>query len=155
MAGTVGMTLGSYAFEGLGFGYEAVGRRLDTKWAEIQLAQGMNALQFTGGTSDEVTIRGVLFPVELGGQGSLEGIMSAALAGTPLMLVSGSDVQGIVHGLYVVQSVEQDRTLHTVAGVPRKNAYSISLRRYGSSLSGAGLASALASAAASALASFL
>ncbi|KQZ54627.1 hypothetical protein ASD54_04685 [Rhizobium sp. Root149] len=155
MAGTVNMTLGDFAFEGLGFGYEAVSRRLDTKWAEIQLAQGMNVLQHTGGTSDELTIRGVLFPVEFGGQGSLEGIMNAALAGTPLMLVSGSEAQGVVHGLYVVQSVEQDRTHHTIAGVPRKNAYSIQLRRYGSSLSGAGLASALAGAAASALASIL
>ena len=105
MSGPVGMTLGGFPFESLGFGYETVGRRLNTQWADVPVAQGLDQQQWTGPTSEEVTIRGVLFPVEYGGQASLEGIIAAANAGTPLMLVSGSNVQGIIHGLFTVQSI--------------------------------------------------
>ncbi len=143
MSGPVGMTLGAFAFESLGFGYEMVGRRLNTQWADVPVAQGLDQQQWTGPTSEEVTIRGVLFPVEYGGQASLEGIIAAANAGTPLMLVSGSNVQGIIHGLYTVQSIDEDRSIHNRHGVPGRNGYSISLKRYGRAVSGGGLGSIL------------
>jgi phage protein U len=125
------MTLGPFAFEAIGFGYDAVARRVQTPWAEVAVAQTLNQQQWTGPTSDEIVIRGVLFPVEFGGQSSLDGLIGSALAGSPLMLVSGNDIQGVIHGTYTVQSVEEDRGFHDAKGAPRRNAYSISLKRYG------------------------
>ena len=130
MSGPVAMTLGSFAFEAIGFGYGDVSRRVQTPWADIQVAQTLNQQQWTGPTSEEVTIRGVLFPEAYGGQDSLDGIISAAMSGQPLMLVSGSDAEGNIHGMFAVQSIDEDRTFHDARGTPRRNAYTITLKRY-------------------------
>nr|WP_234913889.1 phage tail protein [Rhizobium rhizogenes]QCO89356.1 phage P2 GpU family protein [Rhizobium rhizogenes] len=61
------MMLGGYAFEALGFGYQNIKRKVNTPWVEISVGQALNPQQWTGPTSDEVTIQGVLFPEEFGG----------------------------------------------------------------------------------------
>ncbi len=130
MSGPVAMALGPFAFEAIGFGYDGVSRKVQTPWADVQVAQSLNQQQWTGPTSEEVTIKGVLFPAEFGGQNSLSGIVSAAMAGTPLMLVSGDENEGLIHGTFTVQSVDEDRSFHTRQGTARRNAYTISLKRY-------------------------
>lgn len=130
MSDQVSMMLGPFAFEGIGFGYEGVGRRVDTPWADIAVSQSLNQQQWTGPTSEDVTIKGVLFPEEFGGQASLDGVIASANAGAILMLISGDALQGIIHGLYTVQGVDEDRSYHTMHGSARRNVYSISLRRY-------------------------
>jgi len=130
----VSMMLGSFAFEARdGLGYEGVSRKIQTPWADVAVAQTFNQQQWTGPTSEEITIKGVLFPLEYGGQTSLDGIIAAATAGTPMMLVSGDIFAGLIHGTYTVQSVDEDKSYHTQAGTARKNAYSISLKKYGQS----------------------
>lgn len=133
MSGPVAMMLGSFGFEALGFGYDGVQRRLQTPWADVAVAQDFNQQQWTGPASEEVVIKGVLFPVELGGQGSLDGIAATASAGVPMMLVSGSEAAGLIHGMFTVQSVDEDRSFHTARGTPMRNAYSITLKRYSES----------------------
>ncbi|ASS56894.1 phage tail protein [Rhizobium leguminosarum] len=130
MTAQTSMMLGSFAFEVLGFGYDGVSRSLQTPWAEIAVAQRMNALQWTGPTSDTVTIRGVLFPVEFGGQSQLDGIAAAAESGTPMMLVSGDAAEGVIHGTFTSQGVEEDRGFHTIYGAPQRNAYTLTLKRH-------------------------
>lgn len=133
MSGPTAMALGPFAFEAIGFGYDGVQRRVQTPWADVAVAQSLNQQQWTGPTSEEVTIKGALFPAEHGGQDSLDGIISAAMAGTPLMLVSGDATLGSVHGTFTVQSVDEDKTFFTATGTPRKNAYTITLKRYSQS----------------------
>lgn len=129
MAGPVPMMLGAHAFEALGFGYQDVTRALDTAHAEVPLAGGMNATQWTGPGSDEITIRGVIFS-QFGGQASLEGLRQDALSGKPLMLVSGAGSGGVISGYYTVQAINEDRSFHDRAGRPARNAYTIKLRAY-------------------------
>lgn len=136
MSGPTAMALGSFAFEAIGFGYDGVSRKVQTPWADIKVAQSLDQQQWLGPTSDEVTIKGVLFPAELGGQSSLDGIIAAAMSGTPLMLVSGDAVEGSIHGTFTVQSVDEDRSFHTAFGTPRRNAYTITLKRYGGAAAG-------------------
>ncbi|CDZ43108.1 Putative bacteriophage P2 tail protein [Neorhizobium galegae bv. officinalis] len=131
MPGPIPMTLGSFAFEAIGFGYDTVSRRVQTPWAEIAVAQTLNQHQWTGPTSEEVSIRGVLFPAEFGGQDSLDGIIASAMSGAPLMLVSGNDAEGVIHGTFTIQSVDEDRSFHDARGQPHRNSYSIALKRYG------------------------
>ncbi len=131
MTGPVVMMLGGYAFEAHGFGFDGLRRQLDTSWAEIEVAQALNALQWTGPKSDQVTISGVLFPVEFGGQASLSGLTAAALAGEKLMFVSGTGAAGQIHGYFTIQSISEDRGFIDRNGSPRRNAYSIDLKRYG------------------------
>ena len=123
------MMLGGYAFEALGFGYQNIKRKVNTPWVEISVGQDLNPQQWTGPTSDEVTIQGVLLPEEFGGQSQLDGIISAQLAGTEMMLVSGDAMEGVIRGMFTVQSVEEDQTYHDAKGMPRRNAYVISLKR--------------------------
>jgi phage protein U len=124
------MALGPFAFEAIGFGYDGVSRKVQTPWADVQVAQSLNQQQWTGPTSEEITIKGVLFPAEFGGQSSLSGIVSAAMGGTPLMLVSGDADEGLIHGTFTIQSVDEDRSSHNNRGTARRNAYTISLKRY-------------------------
>jgi phage protein U len=141
MSGPVGMSLGQFAFEAHGFGYGDVGRRVQTPWSEIKVAQTLDRMQWLGPTSEEVTIKGVLFPAEFGGQASLDGIRAAAMSGTPMMLVSGDAGAGVIHGLFAVQSIDESREYHTTAGTPRKNTYQITLKLVADTASGSEIAS--------------
>ncbi len=143
MSGPVAMALGPFTFEAIGFGYGDVGRRVQTPWTEVKVAQSLDRQQWLGPTSEEVTIRGVLFPAQYGGQESLDGIISSAMSGTPLMLVSGTDGAGVIHGLFSVQSVDEDRSFHDAAGTPRKNSYTITLKRMSDASIGGAVASVI------------
>lgn len=130
MPGPVAMMLGPFAFEAIGFGFDGLSRNVQTPWAEIKVAQTLDQQQWTGPSSEEVTIKGVLFPESYGGQGSLDGIIGLANGGVPVMLVSGSSAQGIIHGMFTIQNVQEDRSYIDRHGTPRRNAYSIVLKRY-------------------------
>lgn len=131
------MMLGSFPFQALGFGYQGVQRKVETPWADIAVVQDLNQQQWTGPTSEEVTIRGVLFPAEWAA--SLTGIIAAANAGEPMFLVSGDADSGTIHGMFTVQSVDEDRSFIDRSGRAWRNAYTLTLKRYGRS-AGAGVA---------------
>nr|WP_246230920.1 phage tail protein [Rhizobium oryzihabitans] len=71
MSGYTSMMLGGFAFEGLGFGYQGVKRKVNTPWVEIPVGQTLNQQQWTGPTSDEVTISGFFSPKNSAGNRSL------------------------------------------------------------------------------------
>lgn len=125
--GPTPIALGPYRFQALGFHMSDLSRDLQTPWAEIDVAMRMDALHWTGPKSDSATIRGVLFPNEFGGLGTLNGIAAAAKAGRPLTLVTGA---GDVGGRFVVVSVSEDWGFIDRFGRPRRDAYQIQLRRY-------------------------
>jgi hypothetical protein len=127
MAGPVVAALGAFAFEAHGFGLTELARSTRTEWAAIQVAGGMDRLQWTGGESDTLSIKGVLFPETFGGLASLNGIRDAAMAGTPLMFVNYA---GQIFGLHVIESIDEDRSLLDRNGLPRRDAYTLNLRRY-------------------------
>lgn len=127
MSGPVTMTLGAFAFESHGFGFTDLGRDLDTGWTDIKIAQDWDALQWLGPSKEEVEIKGVLFPERFGGLTQLAGIRSLAISGTPMPLIS---LGGNVFGLFVVIGIKEDQELFNAAGSPRKDKYTIRLRRY-------------------------
>jgi len=139
--GPTPMALGSYQFAALGFSMQDLSRDLQTPWAEVDVCARFDALHWTGPKSDTVTIKGCLFPEEFGGMGSLDGIKAAARAGRPLMLVTGA---GDVGGRFVIFSVSEDWSLIDARGRPRRDAYSITLRRYTTPLSISSSAAAFA-----------
>lgn len=132
MGSQVAMMLGPFAFEALGFGYQDIQRITSKKWVDVPVAQTLNKQQWTGPTSEEVTIKGIIFPIEFGGQSQLDGIISAANSGQSLVFVSGDVNEGRIHGTFTVQSVNEDCSYHDASGDARKNSYNIKLKRYGS-----------------------
>lgn len=127
MSGPVVAALGPFAFQAHGFGLTTIGRNTDTGWASVAVAGGMDRLQWVGGNSDSITISGVLFPHAYGGLSSLTGIRAAAEAGQPLMLVN---LAGQIFGLHVIESITEDRSLLDRNGLPMRDAYKLTLKRY-------------------------
>lgn len=123
----VPMALGPFMFESLTFGFDGLQRTLDSRWAKSQVLGTMDLLHWTGGGGDTVSIGGVQFPEEFGGQYTLESLRAAAMAGLVLPLVT---LAGTVYGLHVVTSVGEDQTYHDRNGLPRKNVFRISLDRF-------------------------
>ena len=126
MPAAVTMALGPFYFRGHGFGYSGLTGELQTPWAELETAGRLHELQWTGPTAEVVTISGVLFPREFGGQDTLNGIKLAARSGVPLPLVTAG---GKYFGLQAIQKVSEDRAFIDRVGVPRQNAYSIEVKR--------------------------
>lgn len=142
MSNPVSMALGPFGFEAIGFHFDGLSRSVSTPWAEIDVVQSLDAQQWTGPKSDEITIKGVLFPREFGGQASLDGIITAAKAGEPLMFVSGDAAEGRIYGYHTIQNIEEDRSFIDASGTARRNAYSIKLKLYeGEAGGGGGIAS--------------
>lgn len=127
MSGPVVAALGAFAFEAHGFGLTDITRSTKTNWASVQVAGGMDRLQWTGGESDSVTIKGVVFPHIFGGLTALAGIRAAAEAGQPLMFVN---LAGQIFGLHVIEGVDEDRSLLDANGLPMRDAYTLTLKRF-------------------------
>ena len=131
MAGPVIATLGPFSFEAHGFGLTGVDRSLKTGWAAVKVAGGMDKLQWLGGDNETVNIPGVLFPMEFGGEQSLAGIRQAAIAGQPLPFVQlAGGMNGLVHGMFAIEGVDDKQTFIAPNGVPMKNTYTISMKRF-------------------------
>lgn len=122
----ISMALGPFMFRAHGFGYSGLGRTLDTGWAAVETAGGLDALQWTGPRSETLTITGVLFPQEFGGIGTLEGLRLAASSGVAMNLVS---LGGAVLGRHAVQKISEDRMYMNRQGVPGRVSYSLELKR--------------------------
>lgn len=129
------MMLGGFAFESLGLSYADLGLNLNTQWADIPVAQTLNRQQWTGPTSEELSIKGVLFPAEY--PTSLAGLKAAAKRGAVMLLVTGNVTRGDIHGLFTVQSITEDRGYIDDTGREWRNAYTIAVKRYGDDVSGA------------------
>ena len=121
------MALGPFAFQALhGLSFRQVGRELDASWASVPVAGRLDSLQWTGPKQDKITISGVLFPEELGGMGSLEGLRQMAQSGIAMPLVS---LGGQIYGFFALERISEDRDYHTASGLPRRDAYRLELRR--------------------------
>lgn len=127
MAGPTPLALGPHAFEAHGFGLGELGRELDTSWAEVDVAGRMSALHWVGPKSETVRITGVLFPAQWGGLSTLEGLRRDGENGRPLQLVSAA---GKVYGRFVVMNVGDDWNFIDHRGVPMRDSYQLTLRRY-------------------------
>ncbi|WP_375261861.1 phage tail protein [Palleronia sp.] len=123
------MALGPYQFQALGFSLADRGRKLDTPWAEIEVAGGEDRLQWFGGKGRSETIRGVLFS-EFGGQAALDGLSRAAGTGVILPLVALGLAPNNVFGPHVFESVTEDHAFIDADGMPRRNAYTLRIRSY-------------------------
>jgi uncharacterized protein len=125
--GPTPMALGPFQFRGLGFGFSSTSDDLQTPWAEIDVANRIEALQWTGPKSESFSIKGALFPEEFGGDDTLHELRQAALRGEIMMLVT---FNGRVHGTHVITAVTRENAYIRSDGLPRQITYTISLKRY-------------------------
>lgn len=120
------LMLGGHAFQAVGFSFSELARETDADWSKIEVTGREAALHWTGPKSQDITIKGAIFPLALGGLDSLDALRADASAGKVLTLVTGG---GATLGRYVVEKVSEEMSHITAAGTPQKVGHTIKLRR--------------------------
>lgn len=137
------LMLGAHSFRVQGFGFTGLQRETHTEWSSVDVTGREAALHWTGPKSQDITIKGALFPVAHGGLSTLDRLRADQSQGRVMPLVTGA---GHVLGTYVVESISEDMSNHTSDASPRKVEYTIKLKRSGASQAGlAGLVSQMLS----------
>jgi phage protein U len=145
---TVMMTLGQFQFGIATAAYQELNRATEWRWpAQERFMQGQ-ALQYVGPGGDTITLPGVIYPEYRGGFGQLSAMRTVADKGEPLTMIDGS---GTVKGRWVIERLEEKQETFAAQGMPRKQEFTLSLRKFddqgagtAASATGTGLASVVA-----------
>ena len=121
------MQLGSYQFSVNTAAYQELARSTEQRWAAIPRFGQLDALQDLGPGEDIITLRGVIFTEYRGGTEQPATMRDLMATGSPQLLVDGF---GNVHGMWVVQRVEERQSVFGAAGAPRRQEFDITLRKY-------------------------
>ena len=127
MKGTL-IILGPFRFSLGGAAYDSLSRKSGWDWKEVDRVGVMPALQYTGPRNDTIALEGRLIPGFTGGIEQLARMRLVADLGTPMPMVDGT---GRVHGLWVIESVEDTGTKHFKDGYPRMVTFNVGLKKYG------------------------
>ncbi len=121
------MQLGVYQFKVDNAAYQSLERTTEYRWAAQERVGAQDALQFTGIGPDLMTLNGVIYPHYKGGLDQVNKMRLQASAGLPLPLVAGT---GKILGFWVVESVREGQRIFGDRGVPLRQEFGISIRRY-------------------------
>jgi phage protein U len=139
MIGTL-ILLGPFRFSLSGAAYDSLSRRSGWDWKAVDRVGQMPALQYTGPQNDTLTLEGRIIPGFTGGIEQLARMRLLAGLGQPMPMIDGT---GRVHGLWVIESVEDTGTRHFKDGYPRMVTFNVGLKKYSD---GAGLIGSLTKA---------
>lgn len=121
------MQLGGYQFGILTAAYQELERATEWRWPSQDRFGLAPVLQFVGPAGDTITLPGVIFPEWRGGIGQVDAMRAEAAKGTPLSLIDG---RGNTMGTWVIERVTEKQAIFAAAGVPRRQEFTLSLRRY-------------------------
>ncbi len=130
------MMLGPVRFSIESAAYDRLERSTQYNWASQQrlgdpdykyLGLGGPALQYIGPGTDTITLNGTIFPQYHGGSLELTLMRLSAGLGTALPLIDGS---GMLWGRWVIESVNETKSVLFSDGAARKIEFTMTLRRY-------------------------
>ena len=127
IAGFVMMRLGSFSFGINTAAYDSLSRSAEYKWPAQERFSQHDALQYTGPGTETISLSGVILTAYRGGTGQLDILRRLASQGRPQLLVSGL---GDVLGRWVIERVEETQTTFAAAGIPRRQDFTLQLRKY-------------------------
>jgi uncharacterized protein len=131
------LMLGGHAFRVTGFGYTGMDRKTNNPDANLEIVGIPDVGHWTGPKGQEITIKGVLFPLEFGGFDTLDALRADSTAGRVMTLITGG---GDILGRYRCDSIDEQMDSANALGTPRKVSYTLHLkRRGGAGLGGGGL----------------
>jgi phage protein U len=137
MTGTL-IILGPFRFSVSSTSYDEMSRSSQWDWKQVDRVGVMPALQYTGPQNDTISLNGRLVPGFGGGIEQLARMRLIADMGKPLPLIDGT---GRVHGLWVIESIEDTGSNHFKDGYPRLVRFSLTLKKYSDGSGLFGLAS--------------
>lgn len=140
------LKLGAYQFSVTSAAYQELARTNEYRWPQQDVYGKQPALQFTGPGSESVTLSGSIFTEYRGGLGQIEAMRAEAGKGQPLSMING---YGGNMGRWVIEGIEEKQTTFAAFGRPRKQDFTLKLKRFPDEAPGAAnLLTAAASSAA-------
>jgi phage protein U len=124
---TVMLMLGDYQFGIDTAAYQELTRVSEYRWPVQERFMKGQALQFVGPGGDTITLPGTIYPEYRGGFEQLQGMRDTAALGVPLTLIDGG---GTIMGSWVIERVEEKQVAFFASGVPRKQEFSLGLRKF-------------------------
>jgi phage protein U len=121
------IALGPFRFALSTTAYDELSRSSKWDWKPVDRVGSMPALQFTGPQNDTITINGRIIPGFTGGVEQIARMRALADLGKPMPLIDGT---GRLHGLWVIESVEETGSRHFKDGYPRMVTFDIGLKKY-------------------------
>ncbi|WP_412058056.1 phage tail protein [Bartonella sp. DGB2] len=121
------MALGDFRFSLRQLPYQRWARSDSYGWVEQARLGRKPVLQNPTLNATSISLEGVLYPQWRGGYGQLDAMRAMADEGKPLLLISGD---GKVFGEFIIESVEEENTIFTRDGQPKRQEFTINLKEY-------------------------
>lgn len=121
------MKLGAFTFSIRTAAYQDFSRKTEQRWPSQERFGQLPARQFTGPGDDSITLNGVIFGDYRGGTGQLDSLRLLASTGQPQILITG---RGAILGRWVIESVEEKQSIFAAYGTPRKQEFTLTLKRF-------------------------
>lgn len=134
------MRLGPFKFGIYNAAYTELNRSTEYQWGEQSVFGDWDNLQYLGPGQDTMTLTGLIFPEWNGGINQLNNLRSLASEGQPQLLITGT---GKILGYWVINRIDEGQTKHAAFGVPRRQEFTISLRKSGDAIGSMGLVNTL------------
>ena len=120
------LSLGMFVFGMSTLAYQEFRRQTEWRHASTSRIGAPPARQYIGRGDDSITLPGVLVPELCGSTLSLDTLRLMADTGKAWPLVEGT---GRIYGLWVIESLEETRTLFFQDGAARRIEFTLSLKR--------------------------
>ena len=121
------MSLGQFLFKTSTLAFQEIQRQRAWNYADNAIAFGRAKKQFMGAGEDAVTLPGLIYEeYGLGSRFALDEVASMADTGQGFVLMDGS---GYLYGVYVINSIDETKSILLDNGVPRKVDYTLKLSR--------------------------
>ncbi len=122
------MALGDYRFSVRTAAYAELTRAASFRWQAQQRLGAPPAQQYLGPGTEEISLRGTLYPRHKGGLEQVEAMRGEARRGRPLSLTGGD---GSVWGRWCIVRMEETQRVFYADGRPRQVEFRLQLVRYG------------------------
>ena len=121
------MSLGQFLFKTSTLAFQEIQRQRAWNYADNAIAFGRAKKQFMGAGEDTVTLPGLIYEeYGFGSRFALDELASMADTGQGFVLMDGS---GYLYGVYVINSIDETKSILLDNGVPRKVDYTLKLSR--------------------------
>ncbi|MGB7649316.1 MAG: phage tail protein [Pseudomonas fluorescens] len=120
------LALGMFVFSLRTAAYQELQRQTDWRHASSSRVGAAPARQFIGRGDDAITLPGIIFPELAGSTLSLDALRLMANTGKAWPMVEGT---GRIYGLWVIDSLSENKTIFFPDGTARRIEFTLSLKR--------------------------
>lgn len=120
------LQLGSFQFGVTTAAYQELKRTTEWRWPSQDQFGKLAAVQFVGPGNDSITLPGVIYPEWRGGLTQLDALRALGDTGEPQTMIDG---RGKILGKWVIERVDEGQQVFAAAGVPRRQEFTLQLRR--------------------------